>query len=344
MLHVRVRAGKLVYDIDLERSATILQGDSGIGKSRLVDLVEMSYTDAALVASVECERPVSVFRSLLPDMSKFAEMYAGYLLFVDEGNVSTENLAGLYKDLRKHDIWVVVVTREHDVTYNLECSISSMLTLHASGKYVRSVPLFDIRSSLKYSVVKSEDEGSGYQFYSKLCKTDKPACGKDWLDKGRKSELTGKVLAFDCAVLGPRFSAVYEYYKQGLFDIINIDSFEKLLLTSKLFDHDDNVQRALYDPVGSGANNAEYYSWETFYEKVLNKAMIGKHYGSYKKGILPECFSDTEDIKDILIRNGLESLIYKPTDERVQKLRELLPPSKRDISDVELIEKYGGLI
>ena len=63
--------------------------------------------------------------------------------------------------------------------------------------------------------------------------------------------------------------------------------------------------------------------------------------GSYVKSYINDTFI-REDIRDsILGRNHLLWMVYHGS---VEELRKLLPPSRQDISNEELVEKYGGML
>ena len=133
---------------------------------------------------------------------------------------------------------------------------------------------------------------------------------------------------------------VYQLYLAGEFDIIDADSFEKLLLDAKCFDRDKSIVSMRVNPE-MYANDRKYYSWKSFYEDAINKAMVCMRMGSYVKSYINDIFK-REDIRDsILGRNHLMWIVYHGS---VEDLRKLLPPSKQDMPDTELIEKYGGML
>lgn len=89
------------------------------------------------------------------------------------------------------------------------------------------------------------------------------------------------------------------------------------------------------------ANDRKYYSWESYYEDAINMAMVVTRIGTYNKGYINSMFT-RDDIRDsILSRNHL---LWMVRNGGVEELRKLLPPSKQDISDDELLERYGNML
>ena len=340
-MNIKIRKNKTCYDINLKRSATILRGASGSGKTNLCTLIDEYTNNQHGPVSIISDMKVAVLHSVPDDVDTYFKLFDGYVFFVDETNISAINKSGLYKRMRELGCWVVVITRDTEISRSLECAIDSVLELHRSGNYITSRRSMVLREgSPKNIIVKTEDSNSGYEFFKSFTETDKPAGGKDWLSPNKRNELKGRLLSFDCAVLGPRFYDVYQLYQAGEFDVIDADSFEKLLLDAKCFDHDKSIVSMRENPE-MYANDRKYYSWESFYEDAINRAMVSMRMGSYVKSYINDTFI-REDIRDsILGRNHLLWMVYHGS---VEELRKLLPPSRQDISNEELVEKYGGML
>ena len=343
-MHLRLSTRKVSYDLELERRVTIIRGSSASGKTYLTKLLYDSVSKASDV-EIKCDRQVVVVNSIPNRVKLWTKAYAGYLVVLDEDFTHTGFASEFYKELQKNDCWILQITRDFELSLELECCVSSVKKIRTSGKYRTLVDAIDIRPvDKKPNKIWTEDTDSGFFFFKRIfSNTESTKVGKSWLNRKRYNELLGSLLSFDCAVLGPLFANIYPLYEQGVFDVVNTDSFEKLLLTSNVFDKDKEVQEILKDPVLYGANNKQYYSWESFFEKKLIEAMLRNHMGTYSKSELPVAFTGDNVVKSILERNGL-TVLLKDNADRIKKLRELLPPSKQDISDEELLEKYGGML
>ena len=340
-MNIRIKKNKTCYDINLKRSATILRGSSGSGKTNLCVLIDEYTSNPQGPVSIVSDMKVAVLHVVPDDIDSYFKLFDGYVFFIDETNISAVNTSGLYKRMRELGCWVVVITRDTEVSRSLECAVDSILELHKSGNYVTTRESLVLRSGKPINtVVKTEDSNSGYEFFKSFTNTDEPAGGKDWLSPNKRMELRGKLLAFDCAVLGPRFYDVYPLYQAHEFDIIDADSFEKLLLDAKCFDHNKSIVSMREEP-WLYANDRKYYSWESYYEDAINMAMVVTRIGTYNKGYINSMFT-RDDIRDsILSRNHL---LWMVRNGGVEELRKLLPPSKQDISDDELLERYGNML
>lgn len=343
-MHLRLSTKKVIYDLELERRVTIIRGSSASGKTYLTQLLYSSVRKASDV-EIKCERPVIVVNSVPDRVDMWAKAYPGYLVVLDEDFTYTGFASEFYKELQKNDCWILQMTRDFELSLELECSISSIKKIYTSGKYRTLVDAMDMRTvSKKPNKIWTEDTDSGFYFFKRLfANTESTRVGKSWLNRKRYHELLGSLLSFDWAVLGPLFANIYPLYEQGIFDIVNTDSFEKLLLTAKVFDKDKEVQEILEDPAPHGANDKQYYSWESFFEKKLVEAMLRNHMGTYHKSELPVAFTGDAVVRSILERNGL-TVLLEDSGDRIKELRKLLPPSKQDISDEELLEKYGNML
>lgn len=343
-MRLKLSTRKISYDLELERRVTIIRGSSATGKTYLTKLLRDSASKASDV-EISCEKPVIVVSSIPARISLWAKTYAGYLVVLDEDFTYTGFASEFYKVLQDNDCWILQITRDDTLSLELECSVTSVKTIHTSGKYRTLVNAMSVRPvNRRPDKIWTEDTDSGFYFFKRIFdSTESVKVGKSWLNRKKYYDLVGSLLSFDCAVLGPLLANVYPLYEQGVFDIINTDSFERLLLTSSAFDKDRGVHDILADPQLYGANDKQYYSWESFFEKKLVEAMLRNHMGTYHKSELPVAFTGDVVVKSILERNGLLVLLEDDA-ERVKRLRELLPPSKQDMSDEELLDKYGGMV
>ena len=107
---VIVESKKVKYDFVLKRNITILTGDSGSGKTVLIDLIR-DYnrygTDSGVFLSCDCEcKTISN-----EDWERQIEETSGNIIFIDEGNrfLISKRFAELVK---QSDNYFVLATRE----------------------------------------------------------------------------------------------------------------------------------------------------------------------------------------------------------------------------------------
>lgn len=108
---VIVESKKVKYDFVLKRNITILTGDSGSGKTVLIDLIR-DYnrygTDSGVFLSCDCECKTINNE----DWERQIEETSGNIIFIDEGNrfLISKRFAELVK---QSDNYFVLATREN---------------------------------------------------------------------------------------------------------------------------------------------------------------------------------------------------------------------------------------
>lgn len=154
-MNIRIKKNKTCYDINLKRSATILRGSSGSGKTNLCVLIDEYTSNPQGPVSIISDMKVAVLHVVPDDIDSYFKLFDGYVFFVDETNISAVNKSGLYKRMRELGCWVVVITRDTEISRSLECTVDSILELHKSGSYITT------RESL---VLRSEKPITGQNF------------------------------------------------------------------------------------------------------------------------------------------------------------------------------------
>ena len=125
-------------------------------------------------------------------------------------------------------------------------------------------------------VIITEDSGAGYDFWCEICKNAKceSARGKSNVI-ARLKELSQSGQRFltivDGAAYGPEMEEMIQYirYTNSNVELYAPESFEYLLLTSKLFNSSDIDRKCKYTE--EYADSKEYMSWEQFYTELIIK-------------------------------------------------------------------------
>ncbi|WP_432627158.1 hypothetical protein [Brotaphodocola sp.] len=114
-MYLTVKTKKHSYILNLERRNSLLQGDSGTGKSKLVRYIDNfnKYGKGAGLV-VECDKRVTVV-SEAPRSKYWFDEHADELLVIDE-DVRFPDRGEFFKSARSHDCWVLYVSRCYDVT------------------------------------------------------------------------------------------------------------------------------------------------------------------------------------------------------------------------------------
>ena len=128
---ITVSNTKLRYDFTVRRNITIIKGDSGTGKTTLVEMIREYYENGADSGiSLQCERPCRVLAGR--DWKVVLDSIHESIVFIDEDNefLPTDAFAEAVKD---SDNYYVIVTREG--LPNLPYSVEEIYGIRESGRY-----------------------------------------------------------------------------------------------------------------------------------------------------------------------------------------------------------------
>lgn len=296
------------FELVVDRQITVITGDSGIGKTYLVDAVseyiESGRSSGIIVKSVvELDVGEATLAKAVRQLSENSKT----IIFYDENNnyVLAEEFA---KAVKHSDNYVVIVNRE-DIK-NLPYSIKAVKSLTTSGTYGNFVTqlkeLFNLYKMEKYfkpDLVVTEDKKSGFEFFSMIsaCKCKHADGNSNIVNALKNSKRYNNVLVI---VDGAAFGALYRELKEYV-DITSLqrivvwspESFEYLLLQSGLVEHKqlNDFLYATYDY----ADSCKYESWEQYYTWLLNELCQYNKIGNYSKDRLPVYFKKKQAIDEI---------------------------------------------
>lgn len=347
-MYIKIRRGRVTYEFNLKRSVSVIKGDSGSGKTLLSKCIAdyESYGPSSGVV-IECQKRVVCITKDPLDYNSQAHLYGDCIVIIDENVHFTGSKKVLFETLRKAGAWVVLISRKESVKKYVECAVDSVYVIEQQGSVRHLVPALELRPNKKLpDILYVEDTGSGCTFFSKICKEVHSLGGIGNFHGYSLAELSGNTFAIDLAILGLVMWDFMPLYSDGLFDVINMDSFESMMLNSPVFDAVKGIKEIRS---GNNANAKEYYSWERYYTEALTHIMNDLHMLRYGKSRDPICFySDCEVCgkTDCLARynkpDKLEVLLdrYNLLHGRDYKeLASLLPPAIRDMysSDEEAV-------
>lgn len=234
-IHFKTAQG-LEYEFSFETKYLILTGDSGNGKSTLVNLVER-YSNHQQIAECLGDKNVSGLLRL-SDLDT-----RGMIYFIDENNqfLWDKNISKL---LNHSDNYFVIVTRDRKISQvKLPLDAFVQIVVSNNGFYHTIRPLYPKTEQI-YTVgdlVVCEDKGSGREFLQKVLNTEVISAGGDkrigvTLRKLGKKEYT---IVYDRAGIGYAYQDQLVYLKHlgiGVVSEIDWDCFEAYILESSEYE------------------------------------------------------------------------------------------------------------
>ena len=177
-----VESRKIKYDFIIKRNITILTGDSGTGKTVLIDLIRdyRRYgADSGVFLSCDCAcRTIDN-----EDGERQLEETSNSIIFMDEGNrfLTSKRFAEL---VQQSDNYFVLATREK--LPMLPYSVNEIYGFRQSGKYHQARQKYNEIYHLYGEIseedvidphfIITEDSNSGHEFFCELSRQKKIKC------------------------------------------------------------------------------------------------------------------------------------------------------------------------
>jgi len=297
-----VESKKVKYDFIIKRNITILTGDSGSGKTVLIDFIReyRRYgADSGVVVSCDCECKTINNE----DWERQIEETSNSIIFIDEGNrfLTSRRFAEL---VQQSDNYFVLATREK--LPMLPYSVNEIYGFRQSGKFHGAKKKYNEiyhlygeiseRDKINPQFVITEDSNSGYDFFNELSNQKKIKCissyGKSNIIKSLQDSesIDGtRLVIVDGAAFGSEMRDISEY----LDTVRNVvlyapESFEWILLSSNTIPN-VNVAAILQQPE-KYIDSKEYASWEKFFTTVLTSKTQNDPVWAYSKKKLPKAY------------------------------------------------------
>ena len=297
-----VESKKVKYDFIIKRNITILTGDSGSGKSVLIDLIReyRRYgADSGVFVSCDCECKTINNE----DWERQIEETSNSIIFIDEGNrfLTSRRFAEL---VQQSDNYFVLATREK--LPMLPYSVNEIYGFRQSGKFHGAKKKYNEiyhlygeiseRDKINPQFVITEDSNSRYDFFNELSNQKKIKCissyGKSNIIKSLQDSesIDGtRLVIVDGAAFGSEMRDISEY----LDTVRNVvlyapESFEWILLSSNTIPN-VNVAAILQQPE-KYIDSKEYASWEKFFTTVLTSKTQNDPVWAYSKKKLPKAY------------------------------------------------------
>lgn len=308
---VIVESKKIKYDFVIRRNITILTGDSGSGKTVLIDLIR-DYrrfgADSGVFLSCDC--PCRTIDN--EDWERQIEEITGSIIFIDEGNrfLVSKRFAEL---VQGSDNYFVLVTREKLPT--LPYSVQEIYGFRKSGKFHDAKQTYNEiyhlygeiseEHNIDPVLVITEDSNSGFEFFSELARQKGIDCitanGKSNIIRQLEAsqDVNGvRLLIADGAAFGSEMKEVNEYMKtMGEIVLYAPESFEWLLLSTNQVP-EVNAENILKNPE-EYIDSKEYVSWERFFTELLTEQTRGNTVWMYSKKKLAKAYFSSKIVNAV---------------------------------------------
>lgn len=288
--HIKVWNKRISYEFELKRRITVIDGDSGTGKTTLVDLVSDAINGRG--AQLDCECACKVLTN--SDWKLILENTHNSIVFIDEG--FRELRSDLFSEItNKSSNYYVII--ERDSIPNLTYSYKDIYKMSTSGKYHTLVPKYNIPTeATDIGIIITEDSNSGYEFFKEVayihgCYCDS-AKGKDnianKIQEIRKLSDDKTLVIGDGAAIGSTMKGllkIKETYKNVYLHLE--ESFEFMLLNTGMFSKDKTVRNILDNPYKH--ISTDHISWERYFTDLLQD-ITSRTYARYSKSNLNRCY------------------------------------------------------
>lgn len=299
---VELQVSSEIYNFygKFDRRISYLRGDSGVGKTSMIDLVRLSDPD---VAKVECNKKVTILDNIDSNEDIFTK--TGTLFLMDDlliSEMSSWFTPDIPKALVKNDSYLLIINRADIPIHfdnNVEFSLKSVYYLKNMGKDHICVPFVMADEFPKFTnKIVSECDNfiveDNYGMHSLLKAYVK---GKIYSTKGKEGVISRLINLLEASkgvstvVLFVDTASFGQYIEELLFisDVYNativldkdFECFEYLLLSSNMF---NDVFKFDEDKANS------YTSWEKYFESEIHRVSANTYYKYVHGSELRSCY------------------------------------------------------
>lgn len=306
-IKISVKNKHITFSLTLERNVTVLTGDSGTGKSKLINMIR-NYAKFGKSSGVtlRCDRPCIVLEGKA--WEQILEETHESIVFVEESTrfLTSHDFA---KAIQESDNYYVLVTREPlpQISYSID-SIKQIIKNNSKPKFDKIYKHLSVNniSQFPYDIVIVEDSKSGLQLFTKSAEKWNVTCvssnGKSRILPLLKKHNEKDILVIaDAAALGSEIRDLVRYKEFGKrkVDFFLPESFEWLILKSFIFAGNTNVQNILNDPIVY-IESKDFFSWERYFTYLLIEETKDKPQLKYDKVKLASGYLTEANIENII--------------------------------------------
>lgn len=294
---VEVVAGNIKYTFTLKRKISVVVGNSGTGKSTLCAVIR-DITSDANIGKIKSRVPLTVLQGDLIASGLYRDVLVNNenrIYIIDENSlVSCDN--EFYRIVQQSNSYFLFISREplYKISYSPEDIYYMDKNRHGNHQLVQKYIIQNTCKAPDKLII--EDSKAGYAFFRALCEDDDAKCisakGNSNVFQAVKASLEpGKMIMaiVDGAGFGPYINEFTYKNLSYNYCLFLYESFEWLLLKSKLFEKDKEVQAILKEPYNY--ISALDYSWERYFTKLLAAKTHGTP-AAYTKSYLNCCYTE----------------------------------------------------
>lgn len=310
--HIIVESPRLKYEFDIKRNITIIQGDSGTGKTTLTDLIrEYEMRGSMSPVKIESDVPCVVYSGAENNWKIFLQAMGPSIIFIDEGYgfISSKEFAEM---IRETEHYYVLITRKPLTC--LPYSIKEVYGIRTTGKYhfpdqvyhefypIYSDDLEADQGKTVYFV--TEDSKSGYQFVKEWCGGSVSCISADGNSNIYETIRTipkdnGLIVMADGAAFGAYIAKVLFLAKIRNNLLLYLpESFEWVVLKSGIL-QSKKLKDVLEKPEDY-IDSKQYFSWERFFTAYLEELTEDDPVRHYQKQKLGEFYLEGKNQKQII--------------------------------------------
>ena len=271
------------YTLLIERNVTILTGESGIGKSSLVRLIQ-NYEEYGKKSgvTVKCKKPCRTITSNQDWEDRINKIHNS-IIFIDEG-----------KEFLRSQEFANAIDG----------------TVHRNKRvYSKSYPCYAYLQDFKARIsdidlVITEDTNAGFQMYDAISKRHKKQCesaeGKSSIARKLDENNDARCLVIaDGAAFGSEIRKIARYMEENpeMMELYLPESFEWLILKSGIINN-TSVQKILINP-SRYIDSSKYLSWERYFTELLINTSRGTIL-EYRKEKLNKAYLSTKNINKVI--------------------------------------------
>lgn len=271
-----VKNKHITFSFTLERNITVITGDSGTGKTKLINMVrDYSELGRSSGVTLRCDRTCIVLEG--KKWEQILDDTHNSIIFVEESTRFLTSQA-FAQAMKNSDNYYVLVTREPlpQIPYSIDCikqiiKNNSKPKLDSIYKNIRTKNI----SGFPYDIVITEDSKTSFQLFSKATEKHKVKCisadGKSGILPLLNKYIHKNILVIaDSAALGSEIRELVRFSEinDNRIDFFLPESFEWLILKSAIFANNNHIRNILTEPVDY-IESQEFFSWEQFFTSLL---------------------------------------------------------------------------